>query len=314
MEKPPATESSETSAQRPAFKSQLQDAAPRFLAYVIEHGLTQGRRTPEDFIRHFPPTTIMEGLKDEAQLRANIIVIATGIRMKVALKKTASSCGADLQIALEEHETDAETIVTLFDPDDRVRFLDNRALWAFATEGDVWKVEAKKDPGAHAMAAAHVCYIIERALDDKLLTHRDVVRGITVNAMASYLPRSELPKIIDAALVLGNSKKAFVERDLIEAISVTTLTQHIPLPAIWNQVVVPFIAEAHGFVAKPQPAAPPARTGEPERSKSVGAPASGAGLGPEAGLDLEVDELLGSLSDDAAPAPTKKPFKIPNPA
>ncbi len=365
MEQPRTRASADSSPHDAPFKSKLPDAAPRFLAHVIEHALTHGRRSPDDFIRHFPPKVIMEGLKDEPQLRANILVIATGVRMKVALKKPASSSGADLQIALDEHETDAETVVGLFDPDDRVRFLDNRALWAFVTEGDVWKTEAKKDPAAHAHAAAHVSYIIERALEDKLLTHRDVVRGISVNAMASYLPRSELPKILEAALELGNAKKPFVEKNLLDAVPVATLAQYVPLPAIWQQVVLPFIAEPHGFVPRQEvPAARPAARSEGERAPSpevAAAPAAAAPIAAaapareaapparpapvaaaplpqapappaqaqpvapamrttepelEAGLDLEVDELLGSLADEPEPpvqSAARKPFRVPTP-
>ena len=176
------------------FRSKLQDGPQRFLAYAIEHGLKSGRRSARDFVRHFPPATIMEGLEDEPQLRANILVASTGVRLKVALKKSAASCGSDLQIALEEQETNAETVVRLFEPDDRVRFLDNRALWSFVTEGNFWQVEARKDAKTHALAVAHISYLIDRAMEDQLLTHRDVVRGITVASMVELLPRSEMPR------------------------------------------------------------------------------------------------------------------------
>ena len=82
--------------------SQLSKGRERFLAHVIEHGLECGQRTPEDFIRHFPPMAIMKALEDQPDLRANIVVIATGVKKKVALKKTAEHCGMDVQIALDE--------------------------------------------------------------------------------------------------------------------------------------------------------------------------------------------------------------------
>src|SRR5690606_26819505 len=72
--------------------SQLSKGRDRFLAHVIEHGFDVGRRTPEDFVRHFPPTLIMEGLKDQPQLRADILVQATGVKEKVAIKKSWESC------------------------------------------------------------------------------------------------------------------------------------------------------------------------------------------------------------------------------
>ena len=67
--------------------STLSKGRERFLAHVIEHGFEVGRRSPEDFVRHFPPTLIMEGLRDQAKLRANILVAATGLKEKVAIKK-----------------------------------------------------------------------------------------------------------------------------------------------------------------------------------------------------------------------------------
>ena len=66
--------------------STLSKGRERFLAHVIEHGFEVGRRSPEDFVRHFPPTLIMEGLRDQPKLRANILVAATGVKETVAIK------------------------------------------------------------------------------------------------------------------------------------------------------------------------------------------------------------------------------------
>ena len=127
---------------REVFVSRLGHGKERFLAHVIEQGLEVGRRTPEDFIRHFPPGMIMLGLGDRPDLRANILVLTTGVKLKIALKKSAETSGEDLQIALDEQETDAESIVLLFHPDDRVRYLDHRKLWSFVTEGEFWRVDS----------------------------------------------------------------------------------------------------------------------------------------------------------------------------
>ncbi len=161
------------------FESHLDEGWKRFVAHVVEHGFDVGERTPEDFIRHFPPAAIMNGLKDEAQLRANILVICTGIRQKIALKKSAESCGQDLQIALDEDEADAETIVTLFDPDDRVRYMDKEALWAYVTETKFWEYTRDKSASRHRRAANHMAFMIDRALEDELIDHQEVVEGIS---------------------------------------------------------------------------------------------------------------------------------------
>src|SRR5689334_18427118 len=47
----------------PTFFSMLKEGRQRFLAHAIEHGFSCGRRTPEDFTRHFPPIAIMKGLE-----------------------------------------------------------------------------------------------------------------------------------------------------------------------------------------------------------------------------------------------------------
>src|SRR5690242_2431666 len=44
----------------PMFVSTFKEGAQRFLAYAIEHSFVCGRRTPHDFIRHFPPKAIMK--------------------------------------------------------------------------------------------------------------------------------------------------------------------------------------------------------------------------------------------------------------
>src|SRR5688500_18332459 len=103
-----------------SYTSKLTEGRQRFLAYVIEHGLEIGRRTHVDFSRHFPRSAIMDGLKNQPRLRAAILVLTTGVKQKSALKKSAQSAAEDVQIALEEGETDAESIVMLFNPDDRV--------------------------------------------------------------------------------------------------------------------------------------------------------------------------------------------------
>ena len=57
-----------------AFTSKLGHGRERFLAHVVDYALRCGRRSPEDFIRRFPPAAIMAGLRDRPSLRANILV------------------------------------------------------------------------------------------------------------------------------------------------------------------------------------------------------------------------------------------------
>src|SRR5262245_44908794 len=178
----------------PTFISALKEGHQRFLAHAIEHSFVCGRRTAQDFIRHFPPDAIMKGLEHQAELRATILVLTTGLKQKIALKKEWQDAGTDLQIALDEGETDAESIVSLFAPDDRVRYLDPRKIWAFLVEGEFWRASSSTK-GAADVPRNHMSFLLERALEDKLMTHRDVVEGITVDELANRLPKAELGRL-----------------------------------------------------------------------------------------------------------------------
>jgi hypothetical protein len=229
------------------FHSKLTDCRARFLAYVIEHSLAVGRRTASDFIRHFPPSAIMTGLKDQPRLRAGILVLTTGLKQRIAVKKVAAAAADDLQMALDEGETDAQSIVTLFNPDDRVRYLDARTLWSFVIEGEFWNTSPSKKE-EFERAKEHIAFMIDRALSEKLLTHRDIVDGITVEELVSRLPKAELGKIITQALASGRQDTAFRDEDLVAATPSSTLVRFIPLSHVYKSVIEPKIARAHGYM------------------------------------------------------------------
>jgi len=237
-------------AQRPStLTSKLEHGRQRFLAHAIEHALEIGRRTPEDFIRHFPPKAIMEALALRPDLRAGLLVPTTGLKPRIALKKTWQSAGDDLQSALDEGETKPAQIVAAFAPDDRVLYLQDKKLWAFIVEGQFWKVTAKEDKAAFATAQQHVAYLLERALLDGLITPRDVVDGIGVNELCNRLPRTEMAALFTAALEGGRKAMPFTDRDLLA-----------PLPHIFDAILHTRVAKVHGYLpddAKPAPPAAP---------------------------------------------------------
>jgi len=288
----------------PSFASKLSHGRERFLAHVVEHALGCGRRTAEDFIRHFPPAAIMVGLSDRPSLRANILVTTTGIKSRIASKKSAESAGEDLQIALDEGETNAETVVGLFDPDDRVRYLSDKALWQFLIEGEFWDASSS-DAEASKRATEHVAFMMDRALQDELMTHRDIIDGISVHRIAALLPRSELEKIITAALTAGQEKKKFTEAGLVDAVGSQTLLEHVPLKDIWSAMIVPKIAEAHGFVdpveaARGDEAAPVEATDKVKKFSPANANASGgksAGTAGRSGADSNSVGTAGSKGE-----------------
>ncbi len=238
------------------LRSKLEHGRQRFLVYTLEHALQIGRRTPQDFIRHFPPRAIMEALSLRPDLRASLLVPTTGLKHRIALKKTWQSAGEDLQSALDEGETQAKAIVESFAPDDRVLYLPDKKLWAFIVEGQFWKVSVKEDKAAYAMAQQHLAYMLDRALIDGLITPRDIVDGIGVVELCNRLPRSEMASLFSAALDGGRKGTPFTDKDLLATLPPTTLVQHVPLTHIYEAVIHARIASAHGYLPVEEKAAP----------------------------------------------------------
>lgn len=244
------------------FESKLADGRQRFLAFAIEHALLVGRRSPRDFIRHFPPELIMEGMADHPDLRAGILAQTTGLKLKIAAKKSWQSAAEDLRIALSEGETNPETVVSVFHPDDRVRYLDAKRLWSFLIEGEFWNVAPTKSE-EYRVGKQHLAFLLDRALLEGLVTHRTIIEGITVAELAARLPKAELGKIIEGALAAGQRKSPFTEVELWSALTAPVLVEYVPLAHLWNSVVSPKVAEIHGYALTTQsapnsPSTPPA--------------------------------------------------------
>ena len=248
------------------FVSELPEGPQRFLSQVVEHSLQSGRRTAKDFVRHFPPAAIMTGLAAHPQLRANILVPTTGTRDKIALKKSADSAGEDLQIALDEGVTDEGQITSLFHPDDRVRYLDHKKLWIFLVEGEFWKAKGAKQADVQT-ARAHLAFMIDCARKNKLLSDQDIVDGCTLDKIVERLPKTELCKLLTAALSDGRDGKPFKDDRFLDVTSAEVLLEHVPLSHIWDTVLVPKIAIVQGYVAKPNEPAPEPELPEPDSSQ-----------------------------------------------
>jgi len=281
----------------PQLSSNLKSGRERFLSLVIQHGLATGRRTSEDFVRHFPPQVIMEGLRDRASLRAKILVPTVGTRQRVALKKSWQSAADDLDISLAEGETEAKAVVELFAPDDRVTYLEPTELWDYITEGDFWNASGKDAK----LAQRHVAFMLSQALEEKLITHEDVVGGLTVAELSVRLSKDALGRIIEEALRRGKTGAAFTELDLLQALPPEELVTFVPLPHIWKTVIEPKIAVEHGYMQRPaedgeprsgpQVSEPPAAGGESEDERWTSAPPSA----PPAGIS---EDDINALDDD----------------
>ncbi len=229
------------------FVSKLNKPSMRFLSEALEHSLSGGRRTPQDFIRHFPPSSIMTALDEQPRLRSSFLTLLVGLREKTALRTPSADAGRLLQSALEERDTDADAITRTFDPDDRIRFLDPKKLWAFLTEGEFWKVSRSKDSAGHKIAQSHLAYLVDRALAHGLASHADIIDGITIELLGEKLPRGELTKIIRRAIDVGRAGAPFKHAEILEATPSTVLVDHIALPLIFDSVVLP-VARTAGYV------------------------------------------------------------------
>lgn len=228
------------------FKSALKSASERFLSQTVAHTLERGFRTPDDFLRHFKPTDLMQGLEGAPDLRAKILIEGAGVHEKIARKKSTTSAAEDLKLALDEGVTNGAQLLTLLPPDDRVRYLDHKKLWAFTTEDEFWSpLNAEADVDR---ALSRVVFLLENALRENLLTLQVLTDGITFDSISTRLPLKELQKIVRLALKLGREKKPFSEQELLEGVPLKTLIGYIPLEHVYNNVLVEKVAKPAGFV------------------------------------------------------------------
>ena len=292
------------------FISGLGKGREAFHAEVTEFALRSGERTPEDFLRHFSCRAIMKSLDARPMERARIVSQSTGVHEKVAHKMSSEASGESLQIALEEAVTTSAAIVGLFQPDDKQRYLERHALWAFDVEGQPWKATAANKT-AHDRAKAYLAYILERALENLLVSHEEVVHGITVSKLAQSLPKEKLGVIIEASLKTNDK---FTEEDLLEAIPPQSLVEYVSLDYLWEKVILPLVAEAHDYAPKPLTGAKaadakPSESGEWLAASNAQSVEGTAGSSNTVGEDeiVSEDEIL--ETDDELLAPPAKDAK-----
>ena len=223
-----------------AFESRLSEGRQRFLARLMVFAFADGWRSPGEFLRDFPPREIMRALKDADELRSRLLVMAAGVHERLALKKSITSAGEDLALALEEGVTDAASVLEILTPDDRVRYLDARKLWEFLHQDAFWQSTANK-PG-HGRSAARMTFLLERALEENLLTLRDIADGVTFDEIAERLPPEKLKQVVTHALQRARRGEALDEESLLEIVPLGELIESVPLLHVWTNVVLDKIA------------------------------------------------------------------------
>jgi hypothetical protein len=232
----------------PPFVSRLGEPSQRFLSRVLEHALTTGLRAPEEFLRHFGPMDLMIALAEQPTRRARILEATVGLRPRVALRKSPQSAAEDLQLALDEGETDAATVLGLVDPDDRVQFLDNAKLWTFLVEPRWWATPHELGDRLEQVRE-HTAFVIQCGLDEGLLTPTDIVNAVSVPSLVDCLPADLVVRVVERALVDGRNAAAFTDEALLEAVGLQGLVAHVPLHTLWEWVIGAKIAGRNGLVA-----------------------------------------------------------------
>lgn len=259
----------------------------RFLAAILDYAMNEGWRTSKDFLRHFDPRVLMEGFSRDDDLRAHVLMGTTRVNERLARRKTIASAAEDLSLALEEGLTDADKLLALIPPDDRVRYLEHGKLWAFLTEAEFWKSDAA-DGKERDRFVRRLTFIVERALEEGVMRLQDVADGIGFKRIATCLPRAELQRVVEHALSRAREGQRLTEEQLLEAVPLRALMTHVPLEHTWNEVIVSRLAKPLQFI--PPTAEEAARSRRmppppPSRSKSAAAP-------PRAEASLLSDSLL----------------------
>ena len=263
-----------SSASAPRHHSHLTTGRERFLAGVVDYALTEGWRTPSDFLRHFGPRTLLEALAADPELRAKVLVATTRVNERLALRKTSASAAEDLELALESGLTDADKVLSLIPADDRVRHLDAAKLWAFLAEVEFWKTEAS-DPRERDRYVRRVTFVLECALREGVLQLSDVADGIGLKRIANCLPRAELQRVVEHALSRAREGQRLTEEQLLEAVPLHSLMNHVPLAHTWSEVVLGRLARPLQFIRQGVDEAPRARRlppPPPSRNKGASKP------------------------------------------
>jgi hypothetical protein len=271
-----------------AFVSSLGKGREAFHSEVTEFSLRIGERTAEDFLRHFSCSKIMISLGARPLERARIISELTGVHERVANKLSPANSGETLQIALDEGVTTPKDIVRLFQPDDRQRYLNRHDLWAFDVSGEPWKT-SPNDSNAHARAERYTAYILDRAIENLLISHEEIVSALGMVKLAGWLPSELLGQIIETALKKSDK---FTEEDLLSAAPPSSLVTHVPLDYLWERVVVPLIAEGHDYAPKKDAPKPPEAEGGWSLRPDTDSSANAAPV-PPAPAPVEDTEMVG---------------------
>lgn len=213
----------------------------------MEHAFREGWRTSDDFVKHFPAHAIMAALKSAPELRVSILAAATGIYEEILRRKSPALAAEDLRVALEEGTTSSHELLKVFSPEDRVRYLDAHRIWDFLAEDRFWELEPDAGDEQRRGATERMVFTLSQGLSERLITLRDVLDGLTYDAVADSLSPDELRLVVRHALVKGRDGIGLSEKVLLEVLPLDKLVRSVPLDRIWHEVVIRRLAVPSGL-------------------------------------------------------------------
>jgi hypothetical protein len=281
-------------------------SAKRYLAHLMEYAFREGWRTPDDFIRYFPAHSLMSALKSATDLRVSILAAATGIYEEILRRKTPALAAEDLRLALEEGTTSSMQVLSVFSAEDRVRYLDPHRIWDFLAEDQFWQSEGDGGEELRRGATERMAFTLTQALTERLITLRDILDGVTYDAVADSLSPHELRAVVRFALLKGRDGIGLSEKVLLEVLPLDKLVRSVPLEHIWREVVIRRLAIPCGFTDLSQEerrASQAEKQGQGERRRPLSRPAAPPALPTEF---TGPHHFTGPMNNDFArgPAPT----------
>jgi hypothetical protein len=273
-------------------------AGKRYLSQLMDYAFREGWRTPDDFVRYFPANAIMGALKSAPELRVKLLAAATGIYEEILRRKSPALAAEDLRIALEEGTTNSLQLLAVFSPEDRVRYLDPHRIWDFLAEDQFWLLEADAGEEQRRGAVERMTFTLTQALSERLITLRDVMDGVTYDAVADSLSPHELRAVVRFALVKGREGIGLNEKVLLEVLPLEKLVRSVPLDHIWNEVVLRRLAIPAGFTdlsREERRASQAERRNYGERRRFPSRPSAPPALPPEFARPLSNDHVVTAL-------------------
>ncbi|MEY4549711.1 MAG: hypothetical protein RL685_5906 [Pseudomonadota bacterium] len=283
----------------PSAASSPTAAAKRYLSQLMDHAFREGWRTPDDFVRYFPAHSIMASLKGAPELRVKLLAAATGIYEEILRRKTPALAAEDLRIALEEGTTNSLQLLNVFTPEDRVRYLDPNRIWEFLAEDHFWQLDAEAGEEQRRGAAERMTFTLTQAVTERLLTLRDILDGLTYDAVADSLAPHELRAVVRFAMIKGREGIALNEKVLLEVLPLEKIVRSVPLDHIWREVVIRRLAVPCHFTdlakeerrSSPVDLRPPSERARSKSNRPSGPPV----LPPEYGGPAVGDQMVTAL-------------------